>query len=233
MTTADKRDKACLRRIGVVDDEPVYRDSLPLLVPELNVVVAARTVDEFLALAPRVLAVQPSADTLDAVLVDLDLSGNSGRPDPVHGRRAVAAVAAAGYRVLIYTGQRRPLVLAGCLGAGARGIVHKSERPARLVDAVDAIAAGRMVLTTAVTGLAEAVSRTGVLPDLTDRQREVLRARARGEPYTSIAKRLYIDRKTVEEHMSLVARKFSDYLRDHSPADLERELGIGSGDLME
>ncbi|WP_322761669.1 response regulator transcription factor [Frankia sp. Cr2] len=233
MTTADKRDKACLRRIGVVDDEPVYRDSLPLLVPELNVVVAARTVDEFLALAPRVLAVQPSADTLDAVLVDLDLSGNSGRPDPVHGRRAVAAVAEAGYRVLIYTGQRRPLVLAGCLGVGARGIVHKSERPARLVDAVDAIAAGRMVLTTAVTGLAEAVSRTGVLPDLTDRQREVLRARARGEPYTSIAKRLYIDRKTVEEHMSLVARKFSDYLRDHSPADLERELGIGSGDLME
>ncbi|AEH11692.1 hypothetical protein FsymDg_4443 [Candidatus Protofrankia datiscae] len=33
--------------------------------------------------------------------------------------------------------------------------------------------------------------------------------------------------------MSAVARKFSAYLRDHSPADLERELGIGPGDFME
>ncbi|WP_239330963.1 MULTISPECIES: response regulator transcription factor [unclassified Frankia] len=233
MTITENPGEARSRRIGVVDDEPVYRDSLPLLVPELNVVVAARTVEEFLALAPRVLAARPHAGMLDAVLVDLDLSGSGGRPSPVHGRHAVAAVAAAGYRVLIYTGQRRPLVLAGCLGAGALGIVHKSERPARLVDAVDAIAAGRLVLTTAVTGLAEAVSRSGALPDLTERQREVLRARARGEPYSGIAQRLHIDRKTAEEHMSVVARKFRDYLREHSPADLERELGIGSGDLME
>ena len=33
--------------------------------------------------------------------------------------------------------------------------------------------------------------------------------------------------------MGGVARKFADFLREHSPADLERHLGLGQGDLAE
>lgn len=102
----------------------------------------------------------------------------------------------------------------------------------RLLDAVHTVRAGGLVLTTAVAGLAEVVTRTGGIPDLTDRQREILRSRARGETFRSIAGRLYITKKTAEDHMSAVAVKLAHYLREHSPADLERELGLGPGDLM-
>ena len=67
---------------------------------------------------------------------------------------------------------------------------------------------------------------------LPERQAQVLRARARGEAYKSIATRLYLSPKTVEGYMSDVSKQFADYLADHSEADLERLLGIGPGDLL-
>lgn len=60
----------------------------------------------------------------------------------------------------------------------------------------------------------------------------MLRGRARGETYKAIGARLGIAPKTAEEYMGEVNRRFSDYLRTHSPADLERRLGIGTGDLL-
>lgn len=63
------------------------------------------------------------------------------------------------------------------------------------------------------------------------RQLEVLRARARGLSYKAIGSAMFLSPKTVEEYMAEVNRKFADYLRDHSPADLERLLGVGQGDL--
>jgi len=33
--------------------------------------------------------------------------------------------------------------------------------------------------------------------------------------------------------MSEVNRRFAEYLRDHSAADLERLLGVGQGDLLD
>jgi len=90
---------------------------------------------------------------------------------------------------------------------------------------IAAVAAGEVVITTALTGLAEAVERRGSVPELTERQVQVLRGRARGEPFKTIASRLDISRKTAEEHMAAVTLRFSTYLRTHSPGDLERHLG--------
>lgn len=210
--------------VAVIDDDTVIREGLPLLLPGVEVVLTARHLDEFDARAPR-------AGVIDVVLLDLNLAGLGGGGRP-HGRRAVEDLHGRGHRCLIFTNERRLLVLAGCLAAGARGLVHKAEPTGRLQEAVERVAAGGVVLSTAVTGLAEAVSRAGRLPALTERQRQVLGARARGEPFRDIADRLYITNRTAEEHMSAVAAKFADYLRTHSPADLERELGLAPGDLM-
>jgi DNA-binding NarL/FixJ family response regulator len=209
----------------MVDDDTLIREGAAARMPDLDVLPAV-SVEEVLACGARFAPV-------DVVVVDLRLRQPGAPPVGVQGARGVAALAAAGYPTLIYTNEHRRHVLAMCLAAGARGIVHKTEPVSRLRAAVDAVVAGRVVLTPAVAGLAELVARAGRLPALTDRQREVLRARARGEPFASIARRLFISERTAEDHMSAVATKFAELLRGRSAADLERELGVGEGDLLD
>lgn len=72
-----------------------------------------------------------------------------------------------------------------------------------------------------------------LLPSLTQRQRQIRSARARGEKFESIGRRLFISKTVAEEHWSIIARKFAEFLHNHSPADLERLLGLEPGDLVE
>jgi FixJ family two-component response regulator len=134
--------------------------------------------------------------------------------------------------VVIYTNEHRRIVLAGCLAAGAQGIVHKTEPLDALAAAATAVASDEVVITPALVGLAEVVERRGELPSLSTRQRQVLAGRARGETFRRIARSLGISEKVAHEYMGEVTAKFADYLRSHSPADLERRLGIGAGDLL-
>lgn len=209
-------------RVASIDDDTVIRRGLPVLLEHVDVVGSYTDVDEFMAAAADV----------DVVLLDLVLTG-TGRPGVLQGAAAIRTITDAGYRVLIYTNERRRAVLVACLAAGASGIVHKAEPISALEDAIQAVASGDVVITQALVGLAELAERRGELPTLSARQRQVLSARARGEPFQSLADRFYISRKTAEEHMAIVTGKFADYLRDHSPADLERLLGIAPGDILE
>ncbi|MFC0042036.1 LuxR C-terminal-related transcriptional regulator [Actinomadura rayongensis] len=202
-------------RAVAIDDDTLIRDGLARLVPGLDVVAAFAGVPDFLAAAPAA----------DVVLLDLALAGTGARPGP-RGPDAVAAVARAGFRVLVYTGERRRAVLVACLHAGARGIVHKAEPLDALATAAADVAAGRIVITPALTGLAELAGRRGALPSLSPRERQVLAGRARGESFRGIAGRLFLTEKTAAGYMDQVKAKFAAYLRDHSPADLERALGL-------
>jgi DNA-binding NarL/FixJ family response regulator len=208
-----------------VDDDTLIREGVARLLTGLDVV----------ATFPQVEALLEARPVVDVVLLDLSIPAAliSSPDDVLQGVRGVAAVVQAGYRVLIYTNECRREVLAGCLAAGAYGVVHKSEPLPAIVQAARAVADGQIVITTALTGLAEVVQRRGSMATLSPRQLEVLRGRARGEPFKSIAARLYIAPKTAEEYMSEVNRRFAEYLRDHSAADLERLLGVGSGDLLD
>lgn len=208
--------------VACIDDDTLIREGVTRLLPGVRVVAAFERVEDFLAARPRV----------DVVLLDLWLRAPDGESSLRQGAAAVAAVHRAGYRVLIYTNERRRQVLAGCLAAGAQGVIHKSESLETVVESAREVASGRVVITTALAGLAELVERRGGMPHLSPRQVDVLRGRARGETYKSIAARLDIAPKTAEEYMGEVNRRFSDYMRSHSAADLERHLGIGFGDLL-
>lgn len=208
-------------RVACIDDDTLIREGITRLLHDVTVVGAFRSVEAFLAECPDA----------DVVLLDLWLSGPHQDRVGDQGLTAVRRVSAAGYRVLIYTNERRRHVLAACLGAGAHGIIHKSESLDALLTAVKRVDSGAVVTTTALAGLAEVLQRKDAMPGLTPRQLEVLRARARGLSYKAIGSAMFLSPKTVEEYMAEVNRKFADYLRDHSPADLERLLGVGQGDL--
>jgi DNA-binding NarL/FixJ family response regulator len=209
-------------RAAAIDDDTLIREGLRILASSLDIVATYASAEEFLAECPNV----------DVVLLDLNLSG-TGRTGGLQGGSAVGAIAGLPYRVLIYTNERRREVLVGCLAAGARGIVHKAEPIAAVEAAARAVAAGDVVITDAIAGLVELANHRGQLPTLTPRERDVLRGRARGESFTSIGARLFISPKTAQEYMTGVTAKFGDYLRSHSPADLERHLGFAPGDLLD
>jgi DNA-binding NarL/FixJ family response regulator len=209
-------------RAAAIDDDTLIREGLRTLASSLDIVAAYPSAEDFLAEPPNV----------DVVLLDLNLRG-TGRIGGLQGGHAVGAIASLPYRVLIYTNERRREVLVGCLAAGARGIVHKAEPIAAVEAAARAVAAGEVVITDAIAGLVELANHRGQLPSLTPRERDVLRGRARGESFTSIGARLFISPKTAQEYMTGVSAKFGDYLRSHSPADLERHLGFAPGDLLD
>lgn len=208
-------------RAAFIDDDTVIRLGTPVLLEGVSSAGSFADVESF-------LHVHPPADV---AVLDLILTGTGARQQ-MQGAAAIRAVAEADYPVLIYTNERRRLVLAGCLAAGARGIVHKAEPLESLRDAIRAVGSGEVVITTALAGLAEVVERYGDLPTLTPRQRQVLSRRARGEPFQKIASGMGISRKTAEEYMAEVSRRFAKYLRDHSTADLEHHLGVGHDDLL-
>lgn len=241
-------------RVAVVDDDTLIREGVALVLTDFDVVSATADVTSFLN-----SGLDPSM--VDVVILDLRLSGplenalrvGAGQHEPrgrdaepirageraeppaavtLQGRAAVAALAGAGYPVLIYTNDRRPVVLAACLAAGARALVHKTESLQTLQTAVEAVAAGRLRMNAEVAGVAEVLLHRGRLPALPPRQVQVLQGRARGETFASIARRLNLSERTVESYMRDVTTKFSEYLSDHSAADLESDLGLASDDLL-
>lgn len=206
----------------VIDDSTVVRYGVPLMHPEMQFVGTYADVDSFLDESPDA----------DVVVLDLRLSG-AHQDGVCQGAAAITKVRNAGYRVCIYTDERRRLVLAQCLGAGAHGVVHKSDSAQSALEAFLAVASGRTVISQSLVGLAEVLERRGGLPSLTERQRCVLAGRARGETWAEIAGRLYITEGVAREHMAAVNAKLAAYLHGASAADIERHLGLSPGDLLD
>ncbi len=133
-----KKQKRSIQRLLIVEDEPLVAfDNEHVLTTSGYEVVA--TVDTGEA-AMRYL----SADTIDAVILDLNLAGNASGID------VARAAGAAGISVLFVTGGTAD----GAAG-DAVALLAKPYRPADLVSAlaaVDAVVQGRAV-TTSVPGL--------------------------------------------------------------------------------
>ncbi|MGV1030484.1 MAG: DNA-binding response regulator [Dermatophilaceae bacterium] len=207
----------------IVDDSTVVRLGLPLVHPELDVVAVHASIEPLVAQRPPA----------ELVILDLRLTG-AGATGVRQGPTAVRAVAALGYRICLYTDERRRLVLAQCVRAGAHGVVHKSDSLEAASAAFLAIAAGQTVITQSLVGVAEVLERRGALTDLTERQRQVLAGRARGERWGDIAAgRPYITEGVAREHMFAVNAKLAAYLQNGSPGDIEVLLGLSPGDLLD
>ncbi|MBB2891128.1 LuxR C-terminal-related transcriptional regulator [Flexivirga oryzae] len=207
-------------RVAVIDNLPVILAGLRAVLPDVDFVAQASSVEQFMTLAPAV----------DVVVLDLKLTDPRSRAG-LSGLAAVRAVTAAGCRVLVWTEEERPLILAQCIRSGARGISHKTDTPDRLEDAILTVAAGDAWFTTSILGLAELADRRHGMPTVTERQRQVLRARARGLSWDDIASDLYIVERTARTHLTTLTNNFATWLRETSPADLEHHLGLRPGDI--
>ena len=191
-----------MTRILVVAASPVVRAGLDAVLasnPALEVVGRASATT---TLAPQVAALQP-----DVVVVELE-----GHDDPAATSTLGDVLSAAATVVL--ADDLRGTWAAEALRAGARGVLPREATVDEIVGAVEAAAAGLVVLHPAVAATllpllpipARAVPAPPA-PPLTPREIEVLGMLAEGLGNKTIARRLGISEHTVKFHVGSIFAK--------------------------
>jgi DNA-binding NarL/FixJ family response regulator len=200
----------------VVDDHPIWRDSVARDLTEAGLEVVAAIGEG--AQAVRVAAaVRP-----DVVVLDLQLPDLSG-VEVIRG----LLVQQARTRVLVLSASGEHRDVLETVKAGAAGYLTKSAKKDELIDAVRRTAEGEAVFTAGLAGLvlgefrrlATAPADAGPdTPRLTERETEILRLVATGLSYRQIAERLVLSHRTVQNHVQNTLNK----LQLHNRVELAR-----------
>lgn len=194
-------------RVLIADDQASVRRSLTALLErdgDIRVVAEASNGRE----AVR----QAQATAPDVVLMDVRMPGGD-------GLTATAELARQGVEhpipVVVVTTFDLDEYVFGALENGAAGFLLKDTAPNELATAVRAAAAGDGLVSPAVTRrvIAEFARRrpapvsAAPLPDLTDREAEVLTKLAAGLSNAEIAAKLFVEIGTVKTHVSRIIAK--------------------------
>jgi DNA-binding NarL/FixJ family response regulator len=185
-------------RVVLADDHGVIRDGLGRLIAGLDdielVGMAAdggEAVEQCRRLAP------------DVVLMDLDMPVLDGIEAT---RRILAELPDTQVIVLTAFSDRRRIT--GALEAGACGYLLKDVEAAGVAEGIRAAARGGSPLDPrAARTILDARASPDPLSGLSQREREVLVALARGLPNKLIARRLQISEKTVKSHLTRIFRE--------------------------
>ncbi|AXT85768.1 DNA-binding response regulator [Aeromicrobium sp. A1-2] len=194
-------------RVAVVDDQDLVRAGFILLLgsaPGIEVVGEANDGIEAISICRRT--------TPDVVVMDVRMPHLDGLSAT---RTILADPSCADTRIIVLTTFDEDELVMEALRSGASGFLLKDTRPAQLLDAIEVVAAGEALLHPRVTRrLIEqlvAHPEPRLIPDdrLTDRERDVLLAVARGLSNQEIAAELYLGYGTVKTHVSTLLTKLS------------------------
>ena len=207
-------------RVLLVDDQPLIRLGFRLVVdaePDLAVVGEAADGAEAIA---QTAALEPDVIVMDVRMPNVD------------GIAATAAIVKArpATRVLVLTTFDLDEYAFGAIQAGASGFLLKDVQRAELTAAIRAVHRGDAVLSPRATRrlldhvdlgtVAPGGARNGERDDpylrLTDREREVYRAIARGLTNAEIAAELFVAESTVKTHVGRVLAKIDARDRVHA-----------------
>jgi DNA-binding NarL/FixJ family response regulator len=201
-------------RVVVVDDQALVRGGFAMVLgheQDIDVVAEAGTGLEAIEVA-RVH--RPDVILMDIRMPDLD---------GLEATSRILAEADWDVRVLILTTFDPDEYVYRALRAGASGFVLKDIAPHELVAAVRTVADGGALLAPSITRrligrfaerLAVDTAASGRLERLTERERDVVAAIARGSSNGEISKELFIGAATVKSHVSNILAKLG--LRDRA-----------------
>ena len=193
-------------RVVIVDDDALVRTGLSMILggdPELTVVGEATNGAEAIGLVAR--------ERPDVVLMDIRMPVRDG----LSATEELAAVPDAPRIIVLTTFDTDEMVLRA-LRIGAAGFLLKDTPPARIVEAVQRVAAGDPMLSPTVTRrlMEQAGADSGdrerareALRTLSEREYDVAVAVARGRSNAEIASEAYMSLSTVKAHVSHVLAK--------------------------
>jgi DNA-binding NarL/FixJ family response regulator len=120
--------------------------------------------------------------------------------------------------VVLYTGYGDSALLSEALDAGVRGFVVKDAPLGDLVRAIESVAAGGTYVDPVLGGALVQAEINNPLPELTQREREVLRLLANGLANEAIGKELFISPETVRTHVQKAMAKLEAGTRTQAVA---------------
>lgn len=189
-------------RVALVDDQELVRSGFRAILSAAGLEVVGEAGDG-VAAVDLVERMRP-----DVVCLDVQMPGVDG----LEATRRITRLDLPS-AVLILTTFDRDDYLFEALRAGASGFLLKTAGPEQLVEAVRVLAAGDALLSPDLTrrviarfesapGPAPAAAARPSLPELTDRETDVLRLVAEGLSNAEIAERLVVGEATVKTHVS-------------------------------
>ena len=125
--------------------------------------------------------------------------------------------------ILLYTGYGDRALLTEALDAGVRGFVLKEAPMDDLLRAVKSVASGGTYVDPVLAGTLAASSVGNKLPELTHRERDVLRLLADGLSTEEIGKKLFISAETVRTHVRKAMDKLDADTRTQAVARALRD----------
>lgn len=215
-------------RIHVIDDHALFRGGILGILsawPHIESASESETVDEFLS--------APQSPDIDVLLLDLS-AGDRLNLELMPQLRSEFP----GMRILALTMHNKPVLLKKAINAGVHGYVVKQSRPEILFQAILRIADGgnyldpelseslfQLLLDPACWEGGTGVTAKGAYSSLTQREQEIFRLLAEGLRAEQIAARLFISKKTAENHRFRLMQKlgFTSITELVSYAD---ELGV-------
>lgn len=213
---------APLIRVVVADDHSIVREGLVALLTALPGVDVVGTAQDGRDAILTVAAQQP-----DVVVMDIQMP----RLDGLEATKQITARHPS-VAVLMLTMNEDDDTIITALKAGARGYLLKGAGAAEVHRSIQTAASGGVVfgaaLNTRIVGLlaARPPQAASPFPELTDREREVLEALARGSSNAQMARDMYLSEKTIRNLVSTVYSKLG--VHDRAQAIITaRDAGLG------
>jgi DNA-binding NarL/FixJ family response regulator len=193
-------------RVFVVDDHPIVRQGLALMINrEPDLVVCGEAEEAQTALA-AIEALRP-----DVLVVDISLPG----PDGIDLVKTIRT-RHAGLPVLVLSMHDESIYAERALRAGANGYIMKQEATERVLIAIRRILKGEVYLSDGAASRVvkqyvrgSAAARPSPVSDLSDRELEVFRLIGEGHGTREIADVLRLSVKTVETYQTHIKDKLA------------------------
>ena len=193
-------------RILVVDDHPIVRQGLALLINQEADLVVCGEAEEATG-AMHVLA----SSRPDILIVDISLNG----PDGIDLLKNIRNVYPT-LPVLILSMHDESIYAERALRAGANGYIMKQEATEKVLVALRRILGGEIYVSDRIANkmLKHYITGSGTLrnssiADLSDRELEVFRLIGEGHGTRQIAEELHLSVKTVESYQAHIKEKLS------------------------
>ena len=185
-------------RLIIVDDHPLFSEALTHVVNDLY---PGATTDTCTSLAPAIRILR-SMSSVDLVLLDIHIPGESGLSGLLHLRQLFPMLA-----VAMISAEDDPRIINESLALGAVGFIPKSLSSKHLRQALKQIAAGQPFIPQSLQRHAFDDGHALSHETLTRKQLQVWHLMSEGASNKAIAGKLFIAESTVKAHVTEILRK--------------------------